>query len=115
MDNYQVIDWEKIDPVKIGDMMLLFDVIINPDGSLKKYKCRMVFRGDRCKNLTDHSRYASAVDTKALFPFLGIVASEYIDMWHMDVETAFLHNNWPDGMVQYVCSPRGTKDYLPYR
>ena len=37
-------------------------------------------------------------------------------MWHMDVDTAFLHNNWPDGMVQYVRRPHGVPDeYLPYR
>jgi hypothetical protein len=114
--NWREIDWKTIDPDLIGDMMLIFDIIINPDGSLKKYKCRMVFRGDRCKNLSDHSRYASSVDTNALFLFLGIVACEDLDLWHMDVETAFLHNNWPPGMEQYVRRPSGVPDkYLPYQ
>ena len=113
---YKDIDWDNVDPASIGDLMLLFDKLKNPDGSLKKYKCRIVFRGDRCKNLEGYNRYASSVDMHALFLFLGIVACEDLDMWHQDVQTSFLYTDFPDGMRQYVRRPHGVPDeFFPYR
>ena len=112
LPNYKDIDWEKIDPKSIGHLMLLFSKQYNSDGSFKKYKCRIVFRGDRWINVDNHSRYASSVDTDTLFLFLGIVASEDLDMWKMDVQTAFLYNDFPDGMRQYVYSPHGVPRWI---
>lgn len=52
--NWRKIDWKSIDPDLIDDMMLIFDTLVNPDGSHKKFKSNMNFRGDQCKNLKDH-------------------------------------------------------------
>lgn len=119
MPNYKDIDWKSIDPSKIGDLMLIFSIKYKVDDSgnkvLDKYKCRMVFRGDRYKNTDNHLRYASSIDTDALMLFLGIVASENLDMWKQDVATAFLYSDFPDGMVQYVRSPHGVpSNKIPY-
>jgi hypothetical protein len=114
LPNSGTIDWKNIDPLLIGDLMLIFDKKFNPDGSFLKYKCRIVFRGDRWKNINNLPKYATAVDTDSLLLFLGIAASEDLDLWKVDVGTAFLHGEFPPGMVQYVRRPHGVPDeYMP--
>jgi len=90
------IDWPNVDPASIKDLMLLFDILKNTDGYLKKYKCRIVFRGDRCKNLEGYNLYASSVVMNSLFLFLGIVARENHDMSHQVLQTSLLYTDFPD-------------------
>jgi hypothetical protein len=116
LPNHDSIDWDNINPDDIGDLMLIFDKIFQPDGSFKKYKCRMVFRGDRWKNKLNLPVYASSVDTDSLFLFLGIAAVEDLDVWKVDISTAFLHGKMPEGMRQFVRRPHGVpSEILPRR
>ena len=39
--------------------------------------------------------------------FLAIVATGDLDLWKLDVKTAFLYGKFPAGMKQYVRSPHG--------
>ena len=116
LPNFDDIDWESIDPALIGDLMLIPDLKILPTGEIDKYKCRMVFRGDRWINPGTYSTFASSIDNDSLMIFFAIVATQDLDMFKMDVKTAFLHTKFPTGMVQYVRRPHGvTDEYLPYR
>ena len=109
---YQNIDWDSIDPLLIGDLMLLFDKKFRPDGTFEKYKCRMVFRGDRWINTDNYPKYASSVDNDSMFLLLAMAVSEDLDIWKTDIKTAFLHGVFPEGMSQYVRSPWGVPTSL---
>jgi hypothetical protein len=102
LPDFDNIDWTLIDPAMIGDLMLIPDLKIKPNGEIEKYKCRMVFRGDHWKNPGTYNSFASSIDTDSLMLFFGIVATQDLDMWKMDVKTAFLHNLFPTGMRQFV-------------
>ena len=107
-------DWTSINPSEMGDLMLLFSVKYNADGTLDKYKCRIVFRGDRWKNINHLSTYSSSMEEDATKLLIATAASENLDMFSADVKTAFLHGMFPPGMVQYVRAPRGLPiDLLP--
>ena len=94
--------------------MLIFDKKFKPDGTFEKFKCRMVFRGDRWINKDNLSVYSTGVHIDALMLFLAIVATEDLDLWKLDVKTAFLYGKFPAGMKQYVRSPHGVpSEILP--
>ena len=44
--------------------------------------------------------------------FFAIVATQDLDMFKMDVKTAFLHNPFPTGMRQFVRRPHGVPDTI---
>lgn len=56
LPNYKDIDWNKVDRKSINYLMLLFSKQYNFDGSVKKYKYQIVFRGDPWINVHNHSR-----------------------------------------------------------
>ena len=105
-------DWTTVDPSQMGDLMLLFTKKLHPDGSLDKYKCRIVFRGDRWKNIHHYETKSSSMEEDALNLLLATAATEDLDISSFDVRTAFLHNRFPDGMTQYVRSPYGLPENL---
>ena len=100
-------DWSSVDPKSIGDMMILFSKKMKPDGTFDKYKCRIVFRGDRWNNVNHLSTHSSSMDTDALKLLLATAATEDLDIFSTDVKTAFLHGRFPAGVTQYVRSPPG--------
>jgi len=100
MPNYRTIDWKSVRKEDIGDLMLIFDKKYRPDGSFEKYKCRMVFRGDRYKDDGKHSYYESSIDNNSLMLFLAIAAADDPDILKGDVKTAFQKSDFPPGMVQ---------------
>ena len=89
--DFQNIDWKTVNPKDIGDLMLIFDKKFKQDGSFDKFKCRMVFRGDRWINKDNLPVYSTGVHIDALMLFLAIVATEDLDLWKLDVKTAFLY------------------------
>ena len=100
-------DWSTIDPSEMGDLMLIFTLKYNPDGSFDKYKCRIVFRGDRWRNVNHLTTYSSSMEHDALSLMIATAASADLDLFSIDVKTAFLHAHFPAGMIQYVRAPRG--------
>jgi hypothetical protein len=105
-------DWSTLNPKDIGDLMLIFSVKTNADGSHDKYKCRIVFRGDRWNNVNSLSTYSSSAESDAINLLVATAASEGLDIFSADVKTAFLYGRFPDGMIQYVRSPRGLPENL---
>jgi hypothetical protein len=81
--------------------MLIFDKKFKPDGTFEKFKCRMVFRGDRWINKDNLSVYSTGVHIDALMLFLAIVATEDLDLWKLDVKTAFPYIMLLQGLCAY--------------
>jgi hypothetical protein len=110
-------DPDTIPPELIGDLMLLWDVKYKPDNTtIDKWKCRIVFRGDRWINTSNIPIYASSAESKGLLIFLALVATLDYDLWALDVKTAFLHGVFPPGVEQFVRAPPGVpRKYFPHK
>jgi len=107
-------DSSKLDKALIGDLMILWDEKYHSDGTFDKWKCRIVFRGDRWKNVFNIDTYASSLDSKALLLLLALAASLDLDLWALDIKTAFLYGKFPPGTHQYVRRPHGVPSkYFP--
>jgi len=101
-------DPKDIDPSLIGDLMIIWDIKYLPDNSgIDKWKCRIVFRGDLWKNFFGMETYASSLDSKALLILISHAASQDLDLWALDVSTAFLYGKFPEGTHQYARRPHG--------
>ena len=107
-------DPSTIDPSLIGDLMILWDVKYKPDGTFDKYKCRIVFRGDKWINSQHMETYASSADVKGFLVFLSLVATLDWDLSSMDVKTAFLTSKFPDGVRQFVRRPHDVPSFSSY-
>ena len=90
-------DPSTLDKALIGDLMILWDAKYHSDGAFDKWKCRIVFRGDRWKNVFNIDTYASSLDSKALLLLLALAASLDLDIWALDIKTAFLYGKFPPG------------------
>ena len=108
-------DPKDIDPALIGDLMIIWDIKYLPDNSgIDKWKCRIVFRGDLWKNFFGMETYASSLDSKALLILISHAASQDLDLWALDVSTAFLYGTFPEGTHQYARRPHGVPgDFFP--
>jgi hypothetical protein len=100
-------DWSTIDKEQMGDLMIIFSKKTFADGTFDKFKCRIVFRGDRWKNTDRLNTYSSSMEEDAFKLMVSVSATEDLDLFAVDVKTAFLHGLFPDGMSQWVRSPYG--------
>ena len=107
-------DWTTVDPKSVGDLMFIFDKKYKPDMTFDKYKCRLVFRGDRWRNVQNLPTYSSSMEHDALMMILAVAATEDLDLHSCDVKTAFLYGEFPENVEQWVRSPHGLPpDLLP--
>ena len=88
----------------------IFTIVYNPDGTFKKFKARLVARGDQLKNLYDPDTYAGTVRSDTLRLFFSVVASQDLDLTTHDVKTAFLHPELKLGEDIYLRRPPGASD-----
>jgi hypothetical protein len=100
-------DWSAIDKNQMGDLMIIFSKKYFADGTFDKYKCRIVFRGDRWQNTDRLSTYSSSMEEDAFKLMVGVAATEDLNLFALDVKTAFLHGIFPNGIEQWVRSPYG--------
>ena len=100
-------DWSAIDKNQMGDLMIIFSKKYFADGTFDKYKCRIVFRGDRWQNTDRLSTYSSSMEEDAFKLMVGVAATEDLDLFALDVKTALLHGTFPNGIEQWVRSPYG--------
>ena len=103
------IDETKLIPKdRIIDSKLVFDIRYNPDGSIKKFKCRLVARGDKQPWQTYDQTYADTMTSKSVNILLSIIADQDLEMSKLDVKTAFL--NSPLNEELYLRRPKGVDD-----
>jgi hypothetical protein len=94
----------------IGRSMLLFVKKYKADGSFDKYKCRMVFRGDRWIDHYKNKTYAGTVLTDSVHMMFALMAAEDMEYIKADAKTAFLHADVPAGQHIYMYRPPGLTD-----
>jgi len=88
---------------------IIFDIVYNPDGTFKKFKARLVARGDQLHQL-DPNNYAATVKSETLRILLAIVAERDFDYDSLDLKTAFLYPTLhPDNKV-WMKRPYGLTD-----
>ena len=88
----------------------IFSIVYNPDGTFKKYKARLVARGDMLKSKSKDT-YSGTVSSQATRLLLGIIAEHDLDLRSFDVKTAFLYtrlNEFSESI--YMRRPKGFSD-----
>ena len=70
---------------------IVYDVKTNPDGSIDKYKCRLVAKGFSQSEGTDYEdTFAPVSQLLSMRVLLSHALSENLTLHHLDVSTAFL-------------------------
>jgi hypothetical protein len=94
--------------------MFIFDIRYNPDGSIKKFKCRLVARGDRQHLSTFSDTFADTVSSRSINIILSLAAIFNLDLESIDIKTAFLYSPVKEDI--YIKRPLGVDDDLmpPY-
>ena len=88
---------------------LIFDIRYNADGTPKKYKVRLVGRGDLQPWDSYGETYAGTANIRSVFMMLGIAAEQDLELEALDVKTAFLYPIY-DGPKLIVVRPSGLTD-----
>ena len=87
---------------------------MNPDGPLKKFKCRLVIRGDKWYDIYEMDTYASTVKSETVRICLAIAVTEDMEMESVDVKAAFLNSPLKDDEIIYMRRPPGlTDEHMP--
>ena len=74
----------------ISHSKLVFSVKLDSAGTFQKYKCRLVFRGDRWIDHYRNKTYAGTVRSDSVRLLLALAAAKQYDVITADVRAAFL-------------------------
>ena len=113
MNVYNSSDLLNIDSVpqhKVGSSKLIFSKKLHPDGSFDKYKCRLVFRGDRWVDFFNNKTYSGTVRSETVRLLFSILAETDYEFQSADVRTAFLYGEVPANQDIYMSRPTGLTD-----
>jgi len=80
-----------IPKVRLVKSKIIFNIVYNPDGIFKKFKARLVARGDQLHQL-DPVNFAAIVKSETIRILLAIVAERDDDYDSVGVKTAFLYH-----------------------
>lgn len=87
----------------------LYNVKTNPDGSVDRFKARLVVRGFSQKKGVDFNQTFSPVARlSTIRSLLSVAAVEHLSLTQFDVSTAFLYGQVDE--VIYMTQPEGYKD-----
>ena len=109
-DPEETLSEEQMTTSKIGMSRCVFTKKYHPDGTFDKYKCRIVFRGDRWYDLYLNKTYAGCVMSETVRLLLSVAATEDMEIGCLDVKTAFLYGDVPDDQYIYMRRPAGLTD-----
>jgi hypothetical protein len=84
------IDISTIDKSLIIPSRIIFDTRLNADGTINKYKARLVAQGNHQDSSTFFDTFADTASARSINILLSIAAAENYDMARIDVKTAFL-------------------------
>jgi hypothetical protein len=88
--------------------MFVFEIRYNPDGTIKKFKCRLVARGDRQHLSTFSNTFADTVSSRSINLILSLAAIFNLELESIDVKTAFLYSKIKEDI--YIQRPPGVND-----
>jgi hypothetical protein len=77
---------------------------------MKKYKCKLVIRGDKWFDIYNMDTYASTVKSETVKVCMAIAATEDMEMELIDVRSAFLYSPLKEDKVIYMKRPPGLDD-----
>ena len=89
---------------------VIFSIVYNPVGTFKKYKDRLVARGDMLKSKSADT-YSGTILSQATRLLLRIIAKNDLDLRSVDVKTAFFKtrlNEFSEGI--YMRRSKGFSD-----
>ena len=109
-DPDEQLDETQMKTSKIGMSRCVFTKKYHPDGTFDKYKCRIVFRGDRWYDLYCNKTYAGCVMSETVRLLLSVAATDDMEIGCLDVKTAFLYGDVPDDQYIYMRRPAGLTD-----
>jgi len=91
---------------------LIFSIVFNADGTFKKYKCRLVLRGDLYHPSFELDTFAGTARAESLRLLLALCNSLNLQYSSADIRTAFLYpsrSTDPDHAL-YIRRPSGATD-----
>jgi hypothetical protein len=106
-DNVDIVN---IPQNKIGTTKLIFSKKLHPDGTFDKYKCRLVFRGDRWVDFINNKTYSGTVRSETVRLLFSILAETDYEFQSADVRTAFLYGEVHTNQDIYMSRPTGFTD-----
>jgi hypothetical protein len=81
-------------------MKWVFMVKMMVDGSIERFKARLIARGfSQTYGLDYDQTFAPTVRMDTLWLFLGIVAFENLECWHFDSKNAFIESELKETIV----------------
>jgi len=106
------VDPSQIPKGQIIPSKLIFSIVFNADGSFKKYKCRLVLRGDLYHPSFELDTFAGTARAESLRLLLAICNSLDLQYSSADIRTAFLYPSRPTDSAHslYVRRPPGATD-----
>lgn len=105
-----LLDIASVPQHKVGTSKLIFSKKLHPDGSFDKYKCRLVFRGDRWVDFFNNKTYSGTVRSETVRLLFSILAETNYEFQSADVRTAFLYGEVPANQDIYMSRPAGLTD-----
>ena len=102
-------DIKSIPPGRLIGSKVIFDIVYNPDGTFKKFKARIVARGDQLRSF-DSNNFAGTVKSETMRILLAVVAEQDLDHDSLDVKTAFLYPPLKSDDRTWLRRPRGLTD-----
>ena len=106
-------DLKSIPPSRLIGSKVILDIVYNPDGTFKKFKARIVARGDQLRSL-DSNNFAGTVKSETMRILLAVVAEQDLDHDSLDVKTAFLYPPLKSDDRTWLRRPRGlTDEHMP--
>jgi hypothetical protein len=95
--------------VKLLDVKWVFKIKRNADGSLERYKARLVIKGYKQQQPVDFEEtFASVCRYESIRLLLGIVAAKCLKLKQFDVKTAFLNGELEEKI--FMAQPEGLDD-----
>jgi Reverse transcriptase (RNA-dependent DNA polymerase) len=87
---------------------VIFDIRMNADGTINKYKARLVAQGNHQDDSTFFDTFADTASAKSINILLSIAAAKSLDISSIDVNTACLYS--PLNEELYLKRPPGVGD-----
>jgi hypothetical protein len=106
----ELLNIDSVPQHKVGLSKLIFSKKLHPDGSFDKYKCRLVFRGDRWVDFFNNKTYSGTVRSETVRLLFSILAETDYKFQSADVRTAFLYGEVPANQDIYMSRPTGLTD-----